>query len=178
MCFSEFFPDEEEEEADGQGPAVDASGQYAFQSDSEFPLPHRWSRFPAPSSGINPSRSSRRIRRDSVHINITRVNHHPPLCILHCVYVADHPRSASCSIRWLQLWWPIGYDTSRYLPSLSWTTPKLPRPGFQPRVLYPRPHSDCTIPPPFPIFKPIQHLRFPPVPVPVPATGVANCNSP
>jgi importin subunit alpha-1 len=32
----EFFPDDDEEEADGAAPAVDASGQYAFQSDGEF----------------------------------------------------------------------------------------------------------------------------------------------
>lgn len=32
---AEFFPDEDEEEADGAAPAVDASGQYAFQSDGE-----------------------------------------------------------------------------------------------------------------------------------------------
>ncbi|KAK1927794.1 importin alpha subunit [Papiliotrema laurentii] len=39
-CFyimDKFFPDEEEEEADGAAPAVDASGQYAFQSDVAAP---------------------------------------------------------------------------------------------------------------------------------------------
>lgn len=32
----EFFPDDDEEEADAAAPAVDASGQYAFQSDGEI----------------------------------------------------------------------------------------------------------------------------------------------
>lgn len=35
--FIEFFPDDEEEEADAAAPAVDASGQYAFQSDGMLP---------------------------------------------------------------------------------------------------------------------------------------------
>jgi importin subunit alpha-1 len=34
----EFFPDDDEEEAEGAAPAVDASGQYAFQSDGMSPL--------------------------------------------------------------------------------------------------------------------------------------------
>jgi hypothetical protein len=34
---TEFFPDDEEEEADGAAPAVDASGQYAFQSNVAAP---------------------------------------------------------------------------------------------------------------------------------------------
>lgn len=38
----EFFPDDEEEEADSAAPAVDASGQYAFQSDGKFPLHISW----------------------------------------------------------------------------------------------------------------------------------------
>jgi len=33
---TEFFPDDDEEEAEGAAPAVDASGQYAFQSDGTF----------------------------------------------------------------------------------------------------------------------------------------------
>lgn len=33
---SEFFPDDDEEEAEGAAPAVDASGQYAFQSDGKL----------------------------------------------------------------------------------------------------------------------------------------------
>jgi hypothetical protein len=33
--WAEFFPDEDEEETDSAAPAVDASGQYAFQSDGE-----------------------------------------------------------------------------------------------------------------------------------------------
>ncbi|RSH86015.1 Importin alpha subunit (Karyopherin alpha subunit) (Serine-rich RNA polymerase I suppressor protein) [Apiotrichum porosum] len=39
-CFyimDKFFPDEEEEETEGAAPAVDASGQYAFQSDVAAP---------------------------------------------------------------------------------------------------------------------------------------------
>jgi len=32
----EFFPDDDEEEAEDAAPAVDASGQYAFQSDGKF----------------------------------------------------------------------------------------------------------------------------------------------
>ncbi|BEI79768.1 hypothetical protein CcaverHIS002_0102970 [Cutaneotrichosporon cavernicola] len=39
-CFyimDKFFPDEEEEEADGAAPAVDSSGQYAFQSNVAAP---------------------------------------------------------------------------------------------------------------------------------------------
>jgi importin subunit alpha-1 len=36
----EFFPDDDEEEAEDAAPAVDASGQYAFQSDGKlFLLP-------------------------------------------------------------------------------------------------------------------------------------------
>lgn len=34
---TEFFPDDDEEEAEGAAPAVDASGQYAFQSDGTYP---------------------------------------------------------------------------------------------------------------------------------------------
>jgi hypothetical protein len=32
---AEFFPDDDEEEAEDEAPAVDASGQYAFQADGE-----------------------------------------------------------------------------------------------------------------------------------------------
>jgi importin subunit alpha-1 len=35
----EFFPDDDEEEAEDAAPAVDASGQYAFQSDGKLFLP-------------------------------------------------------------------------------------------------------------------------------------------
>lgn len=34
-----YFPDDEEEEAEAAQPAVDASGQYAFQSNGESSLP-------------------------------------------------------------------------------------------------------------------------------------------
>lgn len=38
--FVEFFPDDDEEEAEGAAPAVDESGQYAFQSDGMLTLSH------------------------------------------------------------------------------------------------------------------------------------------
>lgn len=40
LYFAEFFPDEDEEEAEGAAPDVDASGQYAFQSNGKWAPSH------------------------------------------------------------------------------------------------------------------------------------------